>query len=510
MNRIMTLSAVVLCVLVFLRPAPVCAGPLEGPMGAMDGFVGVWEISAEWASGQPLWARTHYEPVLAGKFLASTTLVIEPNGTLYERYSGVIAHDSARGVFPAHTFSFMGTHSVADLVPDGPGAFTIEWSNEGGQVRERLELRDADTMQWTVWLRESDAAEWEVQLDGQWRRLEKPGRAEAPWLPLTDAVRPLAPMLGSWEVHTAWPDGKPMWSLMKTESAPSGAYLRYTTITRDGEAQPYERYRGFLIREPGTENFREIVFTNRGDVQDRPATMTTGETPVFESTIPAGVLGAFEVHKRCTFTSETAFDWLVRGRDPKSEGWQTLGEGVWRRVSPGRAQWSAPIEHDRFVGFGGDVRSFALDATIDAPVEMVYWAWSTSDGWEAVYADGNPTVHGDIALAIGGRYEWLFNGVVGSNGCQVLSYVPNKMLSFSWNAPPTHSTRPFRTWVVVDFEAAGEESTRLRLTHLGFGEGPEWDKSMDYFQRAWGFAINRVKTQLEAMPRPAPADDGTE
>ena len=45
-------------------------------------------------------------------------------------------------------------------------------------------------------------------------------------------------------------------------------------------------------------------------------------------------------------------------------------------------------------------------------------------------------------LRIGGPFELYFGGPDvphdqrGSNGCQVLTYVPGEMLSFTWNAPP--------------------------------------------------------------------------
>ena len=36
-----------------------------------------------------------------------------------------------------------------------------------------------------------------------------------------------------------------------------------------------------------------------------------------------------------------------------------------------------------------------------------------------------PSEHPD-----GGRYEWLWDGKMGSNDCQVLSFIPNRMISF--------------------------------------------------------------------------------
>ncbi len=159
---------------------------------------------------------------------------------------------------------------------------------------------------------------------------------------------------------------------------------------------------------------------------------------------------------------------------------------------------SYPIDAELFVSGGKDLRSFEKQVVIDAPLSGVFDAWATADGWLGVYAPDRPETRANIELAIGGRYEWLFDGVLGSNGCQVLSYIPDRMLSFSWNSPPTQAqTRTKRTWVVVEFEAVGDAQTRVRLTHLGFGQGEAWDETYAYFDNAWSFVLDRMKTALE-------------
>ena len=117
---------------------------------------------------------------------------------------------------------------------------------------------------------------------------------------------------------------------------------------------------------------------------------------------------------------------------------------------------------------------------MNAPPGAVFNAWATPEGWKAVY--DSPASTANIDLAVGGRYEWLFNGETGSNGCQILSYVPDRMLSFTWNAPPhLPESRAHRTWVVVELYDAGDGTTEVILTHLGFGEGDRWDEAHDYF-----------------------------
>lgn len=100
-----------------------------------------------------------------------------------------------------------------------------------------------------------------------------------------------------------------------------------------------------------------------------------------------------------------------------------------------------------------------------------------------------------VELRVGGAYEFTFlteapEGSRGGEGNKVLSYLPGRMLSFSWNSPPHHAyTRPRHTHVVVEF-APREGGTELTLTHLGWPSRdedphPEWDETLAYFDAAW-------------------------
>ena len=139
-----------------------------------------------------------------------------------------------------------------------------------------------------------------------------------------------------------------------------------------------------------------------------------------------------------------------------------------------------------------------------------------------------PRAHIDFVL--GGAYELLWSGddevapgSQGSERCRVLSYLPGEMLSFEWNAPPEFpGVRGTPTFVVVFLadaepgaqcpavpradepmalqlvqrtpgvstggydrrkEACVEASTLVRLSHLGWRDGEEWDKAYEYFEQ---------------------------
>ena len=143
-------------------------------------------------------------------------------------------------------------------------------------------------------------------------------------------------------------------------------------------------------------------------------------------------------------------------------------------------------------------RAVVKEAVIHASPAHVWSLWATSAGMASWLV---PAAH--IDLRIGGAYELYFLkdaplGARGSEGCRILSFLPERMLSFTWNAPPEHvETRPQRTWVVVELVSVAE-GTRIRLTHLGWPvsgladpDGP-WSTTYRYFDDAWSSVLETL------------------
>jgi uncharacterized protein YndB with AHSA1/START domain len=142
---------------------------------------------------------------------------------------------------------------------------------------------------------------------------------------------------------------------------------------------------------------------------------------------------------------------------------------------------------------GADIRSLIKETIVNAPPMEVWSAWTTKEGIDSWW--GPPDAR--IELRIGGPFELLFlsdapAGRQGSEGCRFLGYVPGEMLSFTWNATPDHPLRESHTWVVLTFSDLEDGSTRVRLVHTGFLEGPDWDTYMAYFNDAWGRVLDRL------------------
>jgi uncharacterized protein YndB with AHSA1/START domain len=151
---------------------------------------------------------------------------------------------------------------------------------------------------------------------------------------------------------------------------------------------------------------------------------------------------------------------------------------------------------------GAEERAIVKSVEIAAPVAEVWKAWTTGEGLESFFAPS-----ATVELRMGGRYEALFlpnapEGLRGTDGCTVLGYVPERMLSFTWNAPPSFpSMRNMRTFVVLLFEPAGQDATRLELRHAGWGAPREDADVFAYFDKVWDAVLAACQRRFAEGPR---------
>lgn len=147
-------------------------------------------------------------------------------------------------------------------------------------------------------------------------------------------------------------------------------------------------------------------------------------------------------------------------------------------------------------------RVITAEVVVAAPATEVWQAWSSEAGVRTFFAPA-----AKVELQPGGAYEMYFApdaepGQRGGEGNQVLAVQENRMLSFTWNAPPSlPSVREQRTFVVVRFHELGPAQTRVVLRHYGWGDGGEWDKAFAYFSRAWNsFVMPMLKYRFDKGP----------
>jgi uncharacterized protein YndB with AHSA1/START domain len=144
-------------------------------------------------------------------------------------------------------------------------------------------------------------------------------------------------------------------------------------------------------------------------------------------------------------------------------------------------------------------RTVRVEGTIKAPNSEVWRVFTTSKGAEEFFAE-----KANIGLAIGGPYEIQFDRKderSGTKGLKILSYAPEEMISFQWNAPPEMpEVRSGGTWVVVQMQPEGTARTRVTVTHYGWKEGAEWDQAYAHFVRGWGDLMKRLERRFTDGP----------
>ena len=137
---------------------------------------------------------------------------------------------------------------------------------------------------------------------------------------------------------------------------------------------------------------------------------------------------------------------------------------------------------------------------VQCRVDEVWWKWTTNEGLLSFFGSDNK-----IELKLGGAFEIYFLmdnpvGLKGAEGCKIISYLPEKMLSFTWNAPPEYPkirNHKHKTWVVVNFKSIQKDKTEIVLNHLGWLKDKEWDEVYSYFDTAWERVLDWLEKSCE-------------
>jgi uncharacterized protein YndB with AHSA1/START domain len=151
------------------------------------------------------------------------------------------------------------------------------------------------------------------------------------------------------------------------------------------------------------------------------------------------------------------------------------------------------IDDSLFVARGEDLPPLVHEVIVPTDRFTAFRALATEEGLEAWLERRSL-----IDLRIGGAYEIYFDsekppGLRGSEGCQILAYVPGEMLALSWNAPPSFpNAREKRAWAVFSFVEVEPTRTRVKVTYLGLGTDGEWPQVRAYFDRAWPMFLREL------------------
>lgn len=152
-------------------------------------------------------------------------------------------------------------------------------------------------------------------------------------------------------------------------------------------------------------------------------------------------------------------------------------------------------------GHAGAERAITLETTVNATAREVYRAWATRDGIKTFFAPD-----GIVDPRPNGLYEIHFDpsappGLRGAEDMRILALQEDRMISFTWNAPPAFpAARGQRTVVIVRLHPAAEGRTRVTLHQVGWGDGGDWDGAYAYFGKAWNFVLGNLKKRFESGP----------
>ncbi len=139
--------------------------------------------------------------------------------------------------------------------------------------------------------------------------------------------------------------------------------------------------------------------------------------------------------------------------------------------------------------------------TVKAGVADVWKAWTTSEGIKTFFAPD-----AKVELRVDGPFEIYINpladpGMRGADNMRIIGFQENKMLSFTWNAPPSlPEARKQRSVVIVRFISRGDDLTDVTIHHVGWGDGGEWDKAYAYFAKAWPSVLKNLKKRFDDGP----------
>lgn len=144
-------------------------------------------------------------------------------------------------------------------------------------------------------------------------------------------------------------------------------------------------------------------------------------------------------------------------------------------------------------GGAQNVSPVVTEAIVEAPLDSVWAAWTTSDGLRAWLAPET-----DIDLRVGGLMRANYDpaGELGDGNTienAVLSFEPQRMLSIRVIKAPTDFPFPNAIrdmWTVLYFYEAGPDRTKLRIVSLGFGRDEESQRMRTFFEHG-----NRVTVQ---------------
>ena len=139
------------------------------------------------------------------------------------------------------------------------------------------------------------------------------------------------------------------------------------------------------------------------------------------------------------------------------------------------------------------------EVSFAAPIEDVWRAYSTAEGWTAWAAP-----KAEIDLRIGGTIRTAYQGEIGSsstNTLHIVNYVPERLLTLRAEPSPTWpevmQKDADKLSNVILFDEIEDGVTRIQSFGIGYSDAPEYEQLMGFFIKANESLYQNLRTYLE-------------
>lgn len=143
------------------------------------------------------------------------------------------------------------------------------------------------------------------------------------------------------------------------------------------------------------------------------------------------------------------------------------------------------------------------ETTIAAPIEDVWRAYTTVEGWTAWAAP-----NAEIDLRVGGTIRTAYQGEIGgsnTNTLHIVNYVPERLLTLraelSGNWPEIMKEDAEKLTNVTLFDETADGVTRIQSFGIGYTDAPEYDQLMSFFIKANESLYQNLRAYLETGAR---------
>jgi uncharacterized protein YndB with AHSA1/START domain len=148
-----------------------------------------------------------------------------------------------------------------------------------------------------------------------------------------------------------------------------------------------------------------------------------------------------------------------------------------------------------------DVGPITHEGTVCAPVELVWDAWTTSEGLRSWLAP-----HAEIDLRVGGIMRTNYNpgGYLGDSTTienKILSYDPMRMLAIKVHKTPQgfpFSTAVQDMWTIVYFSETESGRTHIRIIGLGFTDSDESQQMRSFFDKGNATTLTQLQQRFNS------------